>query len=95
MNFFCILQFKEDKTFQKYTFFTNNAESSLTLDLLSAYTMFDWAPLVYAATVDVNKMSATAKAVFGDVENCVSLDAKTLDRMHECALLSEFDVPAM
>lgn len=95
INFFCIFQLKADKTFTRYTFHTNNAKEILSLGLLSAYTMFDWAPLIYEATVDTNKMSSTAKAIFGDVENCVSLDAKTLARMHECALLSEFDVPAM
>lgn len=93
--YYCIFQLKEDKSFKQHMFYTNNAASALTLDFLSAYTMFDWAPLIYEATVNSNTMVATAKAIFGDVENCVSLDAKTLARMHECALLSEFDVPAM
>lgn len=92
---FCIYQFTADNKFKRYAFHTNNDTAKLQLDLLSAYTMFDWAPLIYEASVDTNKMKATAKAVFGDVENCVSLDAKTMARMHECALLSEFDVPAM
>lgn len=95
IQYFAIFQLKDDGDYTKYPFYTNNDANLLTLQFLSAYTMFDWAPLIYNATVDMVKMKATAKAVFGDVENCVTLDANTLSRMHECALLSELDVPAM
>lgn len=94
-QYFCIFQLKPDRSYNEYVFYTNNETNSLTLQFMSAYTMFDWAPLIYEATVDMIKMAATSKTVFGDVENCITLDANTLARMHECALLSEFDVPAM
>lgn len=74
---------------------TSNAAAALDYKTLGILSMFDWAPIIYCTELTTDKLNVKVNNAIGDVENAVILDPGTLERIHNCAFLSEFDVPAM
>lgn len=66
--------------------YSRNTWSPVLSDI---YTKYDWMPLM--ATVTNNAINA----LIGDIDNYTTVQIQTLDKLHQTALLSMFNVPSL
>jgi len=95
VSYFSIVSLDKTGSFSDTYLNTSNDATWVSYEVLAKYSMFDWAPLIYVTSMTADNQNINVLAVIGDVENCITLTSNTLRRLHDCAILSEFDVPAM
>lgn len=94
-----IYGYSYDNTLQKYSMDTgiNGGVGSIAANLAKAMRIssFDWHPSMYVCTANANSNSVSFNGVISPLENYTVVDAHTLQKIHEYALIGLFRVPLM
>lgn len=98
--YYTIYTLKPDGSLSQVRYHTvvasNEGSAAAAEDALLESTHFDWAPIVYRVEfATAAGTPAMLTHVVGDLNTYTILGNQVLRNMHECAILSELDVPAL
>lgn len=81
-----------DTPIQRYGLLSGSVTSNTQMAMLAT---FDWAPILAVVDLSADKTKARLIGYTADFDNYTEISASDIKRMHDTALLSEFDVPQM